>query len=158
MNVNDVAKINELMKNLQKHGMATTAPDAFQQAQEIVGEAPKKVVTLTQNEKGGIDVETVQVPGSALIESRVNLLLDMNSKKIDGQFQTMRDTISALAMEIERMKFELKKFQDTKAKVVQVVQETQKSLKAEEKQPHPRQGNFQPGDVAIDKMFYFGHK
>ena len=53
---------------------------------------------------------------------------------------------------------QLKKFQDTKTKVVQVVQETQKSLKAEEKQPHPRQGNYQPGDVAIDKMFYFGHK
>jgi len=157
MNVNEIAKMNQLMKELQKHGIAQTAPEAFQQAKEIVGEEPqKKVITINEE---GVEVETATVPGSALIESRVNLMLDMHSKKIDSQFLTMRDTISALAMEIEKLKFELKKFSDTKAhKVVQVVQETQKSLKTEDKTPHPRQGNFQPGDVAIDKMFYFGHK
>ena len=155
MNVNDVAKMNQLMKELQKHGIAQSAPDAFEQAQEIVGEQ-KKVVTIDEE---GVQVETATVSGGALIESRVNLLLDMHNKKIESQFLTMRDTLSALAMEIEKLKFELKKFSDTKAhKVVQVVQETQKSLKTEEKVAHPRQGNYQPGDVAIDKMFYFGHK
>ncbi|MBI4145349.1 hypothetical protein HY493_04050 [Candidatus Woesearchaeota archaeon] len=157
MNVNDVAKLNELMKNLQRHGMAVTAPEAYQQAQEIMG--GKKVVTLKEDEQGGIAVESVQVPGTAMIESRVNLMLDMHSKRIEQQFTTMKDTISALAMELERMKLELRRFSDTKAhKVVQVVQETQKSLKTEEKAPHPRQGNYQPGDVDIGKMFYFGHK
>ncbi|HSU72498.1 MAG TPA: hypothetical protein VLJ21_01465 [Candidatus Binatia bacterium] len=154
MNVNDVAKMNQLMKELQKHGIAQTAPEAFEQAQEIVGE-PKDVVTINEE---GVHVETATV-GSALIESRVNLLLDMHNKKIESTFLVMKDTISALAMEIEKLKFELKKFSDTKAhKVVHVVQETQKALKTEEKAPHPRQGNYQPGDVAIDKMFYFGHK
>ena len=104
-------------------------------------------------------MEAVQVQGSALVESRVNLLLDMHNKKIESRFTSVKDTIAALAMEIERLKFELKKFSETKAhKVVQVVQETQKALKTEDKTPHPRQGNYQPGDVAIDKMFYFGHK
>jgi FtsZ-binding cell division protein ZapB len=154
MNVNDVAKMNQLIKELQKHGIAQNAPDAFNQAQDIVSDEPKKVVTINEE---GVHVETAQV-GSAIIESRVNLLLDMHNKKIESNFTMMRDTISALAMEIEKLKFELKKFADSKAKVVQVVQETQKALKTEEKAPHPRQGNYQPGDVAIDKMFYFGHK
>lgn len=157
MNINEVAKLNAMMKELQKHGIVSTAPEAYHQAQQIMGDGDKKVVTLTENPKGGIDVESVQVQGSAIIESRVNLLLDMNNKKIETQFQTMKDTISVLAMELEKMKFELKKFQDSKQKVVQVVQETQKTIK-EEKAMHPRQGNYQPGDVAIDKMFYFGHK
>ena len=156
MNVNEIAKMNQLMKELQKHGIAQSAPDAFQQAQEIVSDEPKKVITIDEE---GLTVETATVPGSALIESRVNLMLDMHNKKIESNFITMRDTISALAMEIEKLKFELKKFSDNKAhKVVQVVQETQKSLKTEEKTAHPRQGNYSPGDVAIDKMFYYGHK
>jgi ElaB/YqjD/DUF883 family membrane-anchored ribosome-binding protein len=155
MDINEVVKLNQMMKELQKHGIAQNAPDAFQQAQEFVGDEPKKVVTINE---GGVHVESVPVQGSALIESRVNLLLDMHNKKIESNFMMMKDTISALAMEIEKLKFELKKFADSKAKVVQVVQETQKSLKPEEKAPHPRQGNYQPGDVAIDKMFYFGHK
>ena len=155
MNVNEVAKLNAMMKELQKHGIVQSAPEAYQQAQEIMGDA-KKVVTL--KEDGGIDVETMQVPGSAMIESKVGLMLDMHNRKIEGNIQMMKDTISALAMEIERMKFELKKFQDSKQKVVQVVQETQKALKTEEKAMHPRQGNYGPSDVAIDKMFYFGHK
>lgn len=157
MNVNEIAKMNQMMKELQKHGIAQTAPDAYIQAQEIMGE--KKVVTLKNDAQGGIAVESVQVPGSAMIESRVSLMLDMNNKKVDAQIVTMKDTIAALAMEIERLKFELKKFSENKAhKVVQVVQETQKSLKAEEKAPHPRQGNYAPGDVDIGKVFYFGHK
>ena len=157
MNVNDVAKMNQMMKELQKHGIAQGAPDAFSQAQEIMGE--KKVVTLRDDNQGGIAVESVQVAGSAMIESRVNLMLDMNNKKVDSQIVTMKDTIAALAMEIEKLKFELKKFSDQKAhKVVQVVQETQKSLQTEAKAPHPRQGNFTSNDVDIGKMFYFGHK
>lgn len=155
MNVNDVAKMNQMMKELQKHGIARNAPEAFQQAQDIVSDEPKKVITINEE---GVQVETATVQGSAIIESRVNLLLDMHNKKIESNFLTMRDTISALAMEIEKLKFELKKFSDSKAKVVQVVQETQKSLKTEEKAAHPRQGNYAPGDVAIDKMFYYGHK
>ncbi|MEK6849770.1 MAG: hypothetical protein AABY01_04345 [Nanoarchaeota archaeon] len=157
MNVNDVARMNQMMKELQKHGIAQNAPEAFTQAQGIMGD--KKVVTLKQDDKGGIAVESVQVPGSAMIESRVSLLLDMNNKKTDSQITMMKDTISVLAMEIEKLKFELKKFSDQKAhKVVQVVQETQKSLHTETKAPHPRQGNFTSNDVDIGKMFYYGHK
>ena len=94
--------------------------------------------------------------GSALIESRVKLLLDMHNKKIDSRFLEMRDTLTALAQELQRTKAELGKFSETKAgKVVKVVHETQKSLPEKEKK-HPKVGDYSPGDIQIDKVFYCG--
>lgn len=101
----------------------------------------------------------IEQPGSALIESRVNLMLEMNNKRLEQKFTSMSDTISALAVEIDRLKGELQNFSETKArKVVHVVQEKQKALKTEQQTPHPKQGKFTPSDVSMDKMFYYGRK
>ena len=101
----------------------------------------------------------IQPQGSAIIESKVNILLDMNNRRIDQQFTTMKDTISALAGEIDKLKLDLQNFSETKAsKIVQVVHEKQKALNTEDKSPHPKQGSFTPEDVAMEKMFYFGKK
>ena len=78
------------------------------------------------------------------------------TRKVIRYLQSMKDTMSALANEIDKLKGQLSSFSDKSGKVVQVVQETQKALKGDE--PHPKQGYVKPEDVAVEKMFYFGRK
>ncbi len=154
MDVEQTMKINELMKNLQRHGIAASPEDAFAQASAIVQQQERKVFA---DPDAGLVLE--QKPQESLQTKQVELMVQMQTKKMQEQFQQVVQHVQEMTLQFESLKQEFQSLKDVKTqKVVQVVQETQKELKTEPKESHPRQGNYTSQDVDIGKFFYFGHK
>ena len=82
-------------------------------------------------------------------------MLEMNSKKNSQELDLLRSAVGRLAHELESLKGELKRLLE---EAPPRQKEKQQPLKTETKEAHPRQGNFTPDDVSIEKMFYFGNK
>jgi len=99
--------------------------------------------------------------GSAIIEEKYRMLFDQQMKKVDKQMQLMKDTIQAMAMEFQAVKSQMADLQQMRSQILEKAKQpdTQKALPSDAKPAtHPRQGNYKPADVDIQKMFYFGHK
>lgn len=148
MDVQKLKKMNELSKELKKHGMADSTAQAFSQAGEMVrDEAFKQVVEQnksSQKSKDGFD-------------NQYQIMLERQNRQIAQEVQALKETVAAMQAEIEMLKA------DQKAAPVQQQekpkQEVQKKFpQKEESKEHPKQGGFCPDDVSIEKMFYFGKK
>ncbi len=148
MDVLNIQRMNALASELRKHNFASSSDDAFQQAQRVYQESDVQQVVVEE--------KPVVVPkANPLEEKKVELLLEMNNRKYDNELGLLRSAVNSLAQEIEGLKAELRKLSEV---APPRPKERQEPLKTEPKELHPRQGNFQPSDVDIQKMFYFGTK
>lgn len=145
MDVDKIQRINALTSELRKHNFATSSEDAFQQAEQLYEDSEQVVV----EEKQPVAEQTTH-----LEERKAELLIQMNNKKYEQEFSLLRSALNTLAQELETVKTELRKFSEQNPRP----KEKQAELKTETKEAHPRQGNFTPQDVDIQKMFYFGKK
>ena len=91
---------------------------------------------------------------SYLEEKRTELISQQQNKKYDEELGTLRSAVERLAAEVETLKSTVSKLSEA----TPVPKEKQAPLKTETKEPHPRQGNFSPDDIDIQKVFYFGTK
>lgn len=146
MDVFKVQKINNLASDLKRHNFAASSEDAFQQAEQIFQENAEESVVIEQ---------PVEQKSDNLSGKRTELLLEMNNKKYEQEFSLLRSALNSLAQEIEILKAELRRLSE---QAPPKPKERQEPLKTETKEEHPRQGKFVPGDVDIQKMFYFGKK
>ncbi|HLC32758.1 MAG TPA: hypothetical protein VJJ82_02950 [Candidatus Nanoarchaeia archaeon] len=148
MDVDKLQRINALASELRKHNFALSSDEAFEQAEQVYegGNGTQVIVEQKPMQLQNAD---------ALSMRRFEMMLEQNNKKYEQEFATYRNAINMLAAQLELLKAEL-----TKASVVaqERPKEKQAELKTEVKEAHPRQGNFQPSDVDIQKMFYFGAK
>ncbi len=147
MDVFKLQRMNSLAAELKKHNFASSSEDAFQQAEQIYVEKAPEVSVEPQ--------VVVQQKSDPLAERRVELLLEQNNRKYEQELGLLRSAVNTLANELENLKSELRKVHE---QAPPKPKEQQVPLKTEPKQDHPRQGKFQPNDVDIQKMFYFGTK
>ena len=148
MDVEKLQRINALASELRKHNFALSSDEAYQQAEQVY-------------ETGAVQQVVVEKPmqvqnSDALAMRRFEMMLEQNNKKYEQEFATYRNAINMLASQLEVLKAELAKTERVAAS--EKPKEKQAELKTEVKESHPRQGNFQPSDVDIQKMFYFGAK
>ena len=148
MDVEKLQRINALASELRKHNFALSSDEAYQQAEQVY-------------ETGAVQQVVVEKPmqvqnSDALAMRRFEMMLEQNNKKYEQEFATYRNAINMLASQLEVLKCELAKTERVAAS--EKPKEKQAELKTEVKESHPRQGNFQPSDVDIQKMFYFGAK
>lgn len=149
MDVDKLQRINALASELRKHNFALSSDEAFQQAEQVYEGTGSQVIVEQK------PMATSQNQ-DALSMRRFEMMLEQNNKRYEAEFATYRNAINMLASQLEVLKAELAKFgHEEKA---ERPKEKQVELKTEVKESHPRQGNFQPSDVDIQKMFYFGAK
>ncbi|PIN75861.1 hypothetical protein COV18_01630 [Candidatus Woesearchaeota archaeon CG10_big_fil_rev_8_21_14_0_10_37_12] len=146
MDVSNLLKVNSLAQELKKHRFAESSEDAFRQAQEAI-EPRKQAMPLSESMQ-------VDRPTAALEIRKVELLLEQNKQYVDQQLSLFRSTINQLIGELNSVRSQLGKFSESHP----IPKDKQVPLKTEPKVEHPRQGNFKPEDVDIQKMFYFGNK
>jgi len=150
MDIEQLRKINQLSSELKRHGMVNSSTDAYEQAQQIVTITPKKAVS---------NQETVLVEAAPsadpLVSRQFQVELDRIQKTVNEELDVLRSAMNQIIAEVNALRDDLSKAQ---AAQPPKQKEKQVELKTEVKVPHPRQGNFQPGDVDIQKMFYFGTK
>ncbi len=151
MDLDQLRKINTLSHELKRHGMANSSTDAYSQAQQIVTIASKP--STSEGTQETVVVEAASA--DPLAERQYYLELERIQKTVTGELEVLRTAINQIIAEVNALREDVTRVQSVQPPKLK---EKQVELKTEEKVPHPRQGNFQPGDVDIQKMFYFGTK
>lgn len=145
MDIEEIKRINRMTAELKKHGMAESTVDAYHQARASFEEnQPQQAITIEQH------------PDSQLLEKKFQLLIELNNKKFQEAITILSNDITLLAQQLTGLKQEIQQNKQATTKIEQKQQEKQQPLPKQES--HPRQGNYSPDDVSIEKMFYFGKK
>jgi len=77
-------------------------------------------------------------------------------KAHDSELEVLRTAVNQLISEVNMLRDDMTKLNAQAEQ--QKPKEKQVELKTENKEPHPRQGNYKPGDIDIKSVFYFGTK
>ena len=143
MNVEKLKKMNELSKELQKHGMADSTSEAFAKAGELVREESFSQVIKKPESRDGFD-------------NQYQIMLERQNRELAQEINSLKEKIAAMQADIEMLKADNKTRPIIQEKPKQETQ-TKFPQKSESKE-HPKQGGYTPEDVAVDKVFYFGKK
>jgi hypothetical protein len=149
MDVEKLRKINMLSHELKKHGMAESSTDAYTQAQQMVQVIPKQSVAPQES------VVIEAAPAADPLASRqFQMEIEKMQKSFSDELDVMRTAINQIISEVNALREDLSKAQ---VAAPPKQKEKQVELKTEVKVSHPRQGDWKPGDVDIQKMFYYGN-
>lgn len=129
MNIETTMKINTLMRELKKHGIAVSSEDAYKKAEQLVSLGTKKKVeekseydvmfeSKTEAKKEEVKTEEPQVntqfqnapappQNSALLQKQVELMIQMNMKNVHSKIVNMENTILSLQTELSALRTEL---------------------------------------------------
>lgn len=172
-------KMNELAKDLKKHGFADSSIEAIKQATQIYGED-----SITHEVKHGL----IQSKSDKLSEENIKDGEKMSEIDIDRKFKKLQDNIDILTdkmneiikaindldsrvNQLTKKQLEKNLYTDASDKETKVYKEEPKKEKYVEENKvkdasedksgeheNQRIGHYKSEDVAIDKMFYFGKK
>jgi hypothetical protein len=151
MDVEKLRKINMLSHELQKHGMADSSTDAYAQAQQMVQVIPKQTVSAAAQESVVLEAAPVAEP---LAARQFQMEIEKIQKGFSDELDVMRSAINQIISEVNALREDLSKAQTAQPPKQK---EKQVELKTAPKESHPRQGDWKPGDVDIQKMFYYGN-
>ncbi|MBN1644913.1 hypothetical protein JW851_02650 [Candidatus Woesearchaeota archaeon] len=162
MDVEKLKKINQLSKELKKHGMAME--EAIEQASDSVHENEIKEFLHKSKE----EMESTKNPSST---EQYIIMMERNNRKIMEEVQKVKQEVSKIIHEFSEIKKQFEQMPETLRETSpRKAIETQSKLtpKTEQKQSfrtapkkkakNPRQGDYTSDDVSIEKMFYFGKK
>ena len=157
MDIDSLRKINELTKALQQHGISTSSQDAMSKAEQILSPTQERIHAEPMQVK-----EQVAECADILLERKYKLMLEMNNKRFEETIITLQNNIQTLAQDIAKLKNDIRlmDMKNTTSQQATLKAETQQEQTGtqQKKDCHPRQGNFNPGDISMEKVFYFGHK
>ena len=151
--IEDIQKVNKLAQELMQQGIVVCREDAVKKAQQFLN----KEITNEQEITSANQVQT----GDITIENLKNRF-DRHKEITQRQIADLRSAINALADKIDNVKQSFV----TRREAVTIKQagfepeQKTKELKAEPKkeESHPKKGNWQSKDVAIENIFYCGNK
>jgi hypothetical protein len=143
MNVEKLKKMNELSKELQKHGMADSTSEAFTKAGEVVRDEAFSQIVKEPESKDGFN-------------HQYQIMLERQNRELVQEINSLKEKIAAMQADIEMLKADNNARPAAQEKPKQETQ-TKFPQKPESKE-HPKQGEYTPEDVAVDKVFYFGKK
>ncbi|MBS3113167.1 hypothetical protein J4418_03740 [Candidatus Woesearchaeota archaeon] len=141
----------------------------------------QKVMEQKENKKEISEEESIKsTPDSVLAqgpEQRITWqeAMTKNTQYVVGQFKSYQELFENIGKEIMLLKREIQGLKNNQSsfRVPEINKEQviniedrpvtptiQRQSYAEEKKPesHPRQGSYTPGDVSIEKFFYYGNK
>lgn len=183
--VEDIQKINKMARELLEHGMAQSLDEACQKAEQMltkgeISEIKPKTVEINGRQQIIADnsqqtvvnnsqpvkeepVQTSETPQSTNTKSEemtwqeaMKTNNDFIIKKLNGFEEGVRKAVEHFQKEISNLKQNITNIQTSSPKSEEKSQRPVSDV--EDETSHPRQGDFKPSDVSIDKMFYFGNK
>ncbi|MBU0460999.1 MAG: hypothetical protein KJ574_00275 [Nanoarchaeota archaeon] len=166
MDVDKLQRINNLARELMKHGMAGSMDEAVRMAEEKIQGNPE--VSNIRNTMANDVISQSQVVPSSSGSSTPKMTEDLEVRKLRISLEDQSKMVNAMAGKIDELVTEFNRLQQeiNRLKTIQVPPagdkegQTQFRQPAEEKKSgaHARSGNYKPEDVAIEKMFYYGNK
>jgi len=150
MNLDETQKANLLAETLQKNGIACSSSEAVDKA--------NKIIHVTEGES------TAEEDKLQLLEKKYKFLLEQNNDRLLNEINSLKKSTSSLVVELNLIKSQIRqqgekiRNQESNQPVEKEVQKKIEDTKEIKKESHPKQGSFQPEDVSIEKIFYFGEK
>ena len=148
MDVKQTVKINSLVNEFKKHGIAKDE-EAIRQATKVVSRGASSQLEMEE-----INQETLDI-----INRKISYSSELNERRIKEETDKIRAEIGNILAELRALRDSVKNM-GNRVVVEQKPEEKgseEQETKSEEK-PKPRTGDYQPGDVDINKVFYFGKK
>lgn len=154
-------RISAMSAELRKHRIAADSEEAFKQSEAIFQEATPKHLQVNQDLSVGdvqekkSEVLEVSAPHAADYERFKNgvntrlLSVEENMSSVIGKLNEMIKTINKLEQRFE---------QNGVAELPKERQETISKPEKKESEGQLRSGDYKPGDVRIDNIFYYGKK
>jgi uncharacterized protein (DUF111 family) len=154
VNIEKIKKVNQLSKEFKKHGMAME--EALEQASDSVHEEEIKEFLQESKEQ----MNSAKNPSST---EQYIIMLERNNRKIIEEVQKVKEEVTKIMNEFEDIKRKLHEQsvpsqQPVQEEITQKKIEKQAKLTPKKKIKNPRQGDINPEDVSIEKMFYYGKK
>ncbi len=170
MSVEDIQKVNKLAQELLDQKIIESREEAVQKAQEMLN---KEIVGDNIQIKETDDRQNVAAAGNS--EERLRNIIERTKEYMEKQFAGYKNALMALEREIRALQQQV---EELKSKAQSSSQERipeepsepeqkqepekqeqlEESEKKSEGEPHPKRGNYNPDDVSVEKMFYFGNK
>ncbi len=148
MDVKQTVKINQLVNEFKKHGIATE--------EEAIKEATR---VISKEALNGMQKEEVSQEILNMINRKMQYLSELSEKRLKEETDKLRAEVGNMAGELKALRDMVKDLASRPAPKPE-----QQTLKAEVKEgkkveeAKPRSGDFEPGDVDINDVFYFGNK
>ena len=171
IDIEKLKKMNNLIKDLKHQGFASNSNDALQQASGFYSHDLGGVVPEQKQKNYGYDdpkptASKLETPADspqiseAYLETKFQLILEMNNKRFNEEFNKLHSKITSLNDEMSSLRMELRKaneFKSEKPRMSEPQMPMQQQLPVEQKkEDHPRQGKYTSQDVPIDQFFKFG--
>jgi len=154
MDVEKLRKINELAKELRDHNMCSTMDEAYAQAESMI--SGNTSVTKISSINEGKDIETQNIVALRKTTNRIDEI-EKQITDIYSQINEIKGLVNEIVTEILKLKEQKKEEPRIEKQIVLETKQQHQHFSGNEPS-HPRVGGYKPEDVAIDKMFYFGHK
>lgn len=176
MDIERIQKINTLALDLMRQGLATDREDAVQQAERIFRSRDSNEdyssVRQTMKEVQADAQRDQRAPNASVLPAeKVQEILEQNTKFMVSTIKQFQEKIEAMDREIADLKTKMTYNRPQASTVSQSpapssasspasapAQEIQRGTVKPVSKDHPRSGNYNEGDVSIEKFFYMGHK
>lgn len=170
MDVNKAVKVNNIAKELLKHGLVSNFEEGVEKAQNMERDG----VSITEHqeesqdaaeEEQPSDVEIKEkydtshtqntVPGEAndvkILERKLNYLTKSFTEQFNAEMGTVKKQIENITKELISLK------RDVKVSA-SAPQEQPTEQKKDDEEVKPRTGDLTPDEVELEDFFYFGNK
>lgn len=98
-----------------------------------------------------------------MLQKKIELMIDMNSKKLMNEIANINNAIAKLNEQIETIKKNIHDKPTVKIEPIQQIEKPQVEMPHSQQGSSPaaysvRTGNFKPEDVSVEKFFNFGKR
>lgn len=149
MDVEKLKKMNELSKELKKHGVADSTKEAFAKAGQMVrDEAVGDVISHSEKKP----------EQESSFDNQYQIMLERQNRQLVNEINILKNAVAELQEALEQLKKEPRPTPEPRPEPKRPEPPVMQSKLKEEKKEHPKQGEFSSEDVAVEKVFYFGKK
>ena len=136
MDVESAMKVNELAKELSKKGFASSSEEASKMAEQYL---QKNIIPKSNLEKGS---------------DKFEIQLERIQRKFNSELSCMQEKMNSMIQKLNIVCDEIKNLKS------QAIEPKQKELPKQntDSNSNQRVGNFKPGDIDINEVFYCGAK
>ena len=176
MDVERMKRVNALARELMDHGMVSDYEEAYREAERMIDSgmnssrlsdeeisvrkysSPEEPPKISNTNVSNTSIGGYGMIGFDALEFRnMKERLDTMEQQMNMVFTKINEIISEInRLDSKRANSPIE-IRDKK-EIEEKQRELQTNLKKQEVEhtPHPRSGDYKPGDVSIEKMFYFG--
>ena len=161
MDASSISKMNDMVKNLTKHGIISNSEEAMKMAEKMynVGRSEEKSsdddvqvkeIEKECSDKSDYNKQEIQ----NLINQKATQLIDENNKAIIMEFQKVWERMNKIMPEIESRLADIKQNVQIPA--------SDADQKSTEEKPEAKEANkdggVKPEDISVEKFFYCGQR